>query len=227
MAPCPALEGGICEGGLPHDAVVAPELHVGVGVLGVGLDGALQVVHDLEGLVAPERYHRESHPGRNPLRVELQSAEEAELGLLQAVQVQQSPAHGLHDLGVLRGGRERLLEAGEGLLDQALAREGLPLLQILLVVHQRKLNQMDECVQSSEGNRKGGRLKRAPVLKRIAIRYKDLDPYGHVNNAVYLEFFEAIRIAYWRALSGFSGIENLEAVGPPPARAAPSDTSVS
>jgi acyl-ACP thioesterase len=29
----------------------------------------------------------------------------------------------------------------------------------------------------------------SPVLKRVTIRYNDLDPYGHVNNAVYLEFF--------------------------------------
>jgi acyl-CoA thioesterase FadM len=29
-----------------------------------------------------------------------------------------------------------------------------------------------------------------PVVERLAIRYQDLDPYGHVNNAVYLEFFE-------------------------------------
>ena len=54
-------------------------------------------------------------------------------------------------------------------------------------------------------------MKNPPVLKRIAIRYKDLDPYGHVNNAVYLEFFEEIRIAYWRALADLAGIENLEA----------------
>ena len=33
-------------------------------------------------------------------------------------------------------------------------------------------------------------MKRAPVLERIAIRYKHLDPSGHVNNAVYLEFFD-------------------------------------
>ncbi len=44
-------------------------------------------------------------------------------------------------------------------------------------------------------------MMRAPVIKRVAIRYQDLDPYGHVNNAVYLEFFEEIRIAYWRALA--------------------------
>jgi acyl-CoA thioesterase FadM len=29
-------------------------------------------------------------------------------------------------------------------------------------------------------------LKNPPVVKQIAIRYQDLDPYGHVNKAVYL-----------------------------------------
>jgi acyl-CoA thioester hydrolase len=85
---------------------------------------------------------------------------------------------------------------------------------------------MDECVQSSKGNRKGGSLKRAPVLKRIAIRYKDLDPYGHVNNAVYLEFFEEIRIAYWRALANLVGFENLEAGDVPGARYVIAETTV-
>ena len=47
-------------------------------------------------------------------------------------------------------------------------------------------------------------MKNPPVVTPIAIRYKDLDPYDHVNNAVYLEFFEEIRIAYWRALADLS-----------------------
>jgi acyl-CoA thioester hydrolase len=51
---------------------------------------------------------------------------------------------------------------------------------------------------------RGEVLKNPPVVTPIAIRYKDLDPYGHVNNAVYLEFFEEIRIAYWRALADLS-----------------------
>ena len=69
-------------------------------------------------------------------------------------------------------------------------------------------------------------MKRAPVLKRIAIRYKDLDPYGHVNNAVYLEFFEEIRIAYWRTLASLVGIENLEAGDVPGARYVIAETTV-
>ena len=69
-------------------------------------------------------------------------------------------------------------------------------------------------------------MKRAPVLKRIAIRYKDLDPYGHVNNAVYLEFFEEIRIAYWRTLADLAGIGNLEAGDVPGARYVIAETTV-
>ena len=72
----------------------------------------------------------------------------------------------------------------------------------------------------------GETLKRAPVIERVAIRYQDLDPYGHVNNAVYLEFFEEIRIAYWRALAELAGIENLEAGDVPGARYVIAETTV-
>ena len=69
-------------------------------------------------------------------------------------------------------------------------------------------------------------LKNPPVVARIPIRYSDLDPYGHVNNAVYLEFFEEIRIAYWRALAGLVGIEELEAGDVPGARYVIAETTV-
>ncbi|MDQ3861540.1 MAG: thioesterase, partial [Actinomycetota bacterium] len=39
-------------------------------------------------------------------------------------------------------------------------------------------------------------MKKPLVVEKIAVRYQDLDPYGHVNNAVHLQFFEAARIAY-------------------------------
>ena len=69
-------------------------------------------------------------------------------------------------------------------------------------------------------------MKNPPVLTRIAVRYQDLDPYGHVNNAVYLEFFEEIRIAYWRALADLAGLENLEMGDVPGARYVIAETSV-
>jgi acyl-CoA thioester hydrolase len=69
-------------------------------------------------------------------------------------------------------------------------------------------------------------LKNPPVLARIAIRYRDLDPYGHVNNATYLEFFEEIRIAYWRALADLIGFDELEAGDIPGARYVIAETTL-
>lgn len=69
-------------------------------------------------------------------------------------------------------------------------------------------------------------MKNPPALARLEIRYGDLDPYGHVNNAVYLEFFEKIRICYWRALADLAGIEKLEAGDVPGARYVIAETTV-
>jgi acyl-CoA thioester hydrolase len=69
-------------------------------------------------------------------------------------------------------------------------------------------------------------LKNPPALKRISIRYNDLDPYGHVNNAAYLEFFEEIRLAYWRALANLIGFDELEAGDIPGARYVIAETTV-
>ena len=54
-------------------------------------------------------------------------------------------------------------------------------------------------------------MKNPPVVERLAVRYQDLDPYGHVNNAIHLGFFESARTAYWRELARQLGIEKLEA----------------
>ena len=69
-------------------------------------------------------------------------------------------------------------------------------------------------------------MKNPPTLTRLEIRYGDLDPYGHVNNAVYLEFFEKIRICYWRVLADMVGIEKLEAGDVPGARYVIAETTV-
>ena len=53
-------------------------------------------------------------------------------------------------------------------------------------------------------------MKQAVILG-MEVRYGDLDPYGHVNNAVYLEFFEQLRMAYWRALAERAGITDIVA----------------
>ena len=69
-------------------------------------------------------------------------------------------------------------------------------------------------------------MKAPPAVVSLVVRYGDLDPYGHVNNAVYLEFFEEIRISYWRALADLAGIEELEAGDVPGARYVIAETTV-
>lgn len=41
-----------------------------------------------------------------------------------------------------------------------------------------------------------------PVTVPVQLRWRDLDALGHVNNAVYLSYFELARLAYIRALLG-------------------------
>ena len=69
-------------------------------------------------------------------------------------------------------------------------------------------------------------MKNPTALTRLEIRYGDLDPYGHVNNAVYLEFFEKVRICYWHALAEMAGIEKLVAGDVPGARYVIAETTV-
>lgn len=38
---------------------------------------------------------------------------------------------------------------------------------------------------------------------RLEVRFRDCDPLGHVNNAVYLTYLEQARFSHWRALWGF------------------------
>ena len=37
---------------------------------------------------------------------------------------------------------------------------------------------------------------------QIEVRFRDLDALGHVNNAVYLTYFEIVRLHYWKKLFG-------------------------
>ena len=83
------------------------------------------------------------------------------------------------------------------------------------------------CTISRSNRSEGGApVKNPPALVRLEIRYGDLDPYGHVNNAVYLEFFERVRICYWRVLADLAGIEKLEAGDVPGARYVVAETTV-
>lgn len=37
------------------------------------------------------------------------------------------------------------------------------------------------------------------ITLRLTVRFRDCDPYGHVNNAVYLTYLENARFALWKA----------------------------
>ena len=43
----------------------------------------------------------------------------------------------------------------------------------------------------------------AHFIHRLDVRFRDCDPMGHVNNAVYLTYLEQSRFAHWRSLWGF------------------------
>jgi acyl-CoA thioester hydrolase len=47
----------------------------------------------------------------------------------------------------------------------------------------------------------------------IAIRFSDIDNVGHVNNAIYLTYFEVARITYWREIISWNLKENGIIVG--------------
>jgi acyl-CoA thioester hydrolase len=40
-------------------------------------------------------------------------------------------------------------------------------------------------------------------IHRIEVRFRDCDPMGHANNAVYLTYLEQTRFSHWRSLWGF------------------------
>jgi acyl-CoA thioester hydrolase len=46
---------------------------------------------------------------------------------------------------------------------------------------------------------------RAIFSHKLEVRFRDCDPMGHVNNAVYLTYLEQARLAQWRALWNFGG----------------------
>ena len=40
-------------------------------------------------------------------------------------------------------------------------------------------------------------------IHRLEVRFRDCDPLGHANNAVYLTYLEQARFSHWRSLWGF------------------------
>ena len=53
----------------------------------------------------------------------------------------------------------------------------------------------------------------AIFVHRLEVRFRDCDPMGHANNAVYLTYLEQARFAHWREVWGFD-FERLPAVRP-------------
>jgi len=47
----------------------------------------------------------------------------------------------------------------------------------------------------------------------IEVRYGDLDPQGHVNNAKFLTYFEQARIEYWIQMGFFSRDQSFMEIG--------------
>jgi acyl-CoA thioester hydrolase len=54
-------------------------------------------------------------------------------------------------------------------------------------------------------------LKNPLVVETVQVRYQDLDPYGHVNNAVHLQYFETARVTYLGKLVDHLGFGPLAA----------------
>jgi len=44
-------------------------------------------------------------------------------------------------------------------------------------------------------------LSNFPVIVPVVVRFRDIDAMGHVNNAVYLTYFEIARVAYHQTLA--------------------------
>lgn len=44
------------------------------------------------------------------------------------------------------------------------------------------------------------RLPEFPCVVPVEVRFRDLDAMGHVNNAVFLTYFEQARLAFWLAI---------------------------
>lgn len=49
-----------------------------------------------------------------------------------------------------------------------------------------------------------------PFEHPIEIRFRDCDALRHVNHAVYITYCEQARFAYWRHLTGATGIEDIQ-----------------
>ena len=46
----------------------------------------------------------------------------------------------------------------------------------------------------------------------VDVRFADMDSMGHVNNAVYLTYFEAARMAYWMHVTGRTDLKGMDMI---------------
>jgi acyl-CoA thioester hydrolase len=48
--------------------------------------------------------------------------------------------------------------------------------------------------------------------RTMDVRFADMDSMGHVNNAVYLTYFEAARMAYWMHVTGRTDLKDMDMI---------------
>jgi acyl-CoA thioester hydrolase len=46
----------------------------------------------------------------------------------------------------------------------------------------------------------------------LQVRFRDMDALGHVNNAVYLTYFEAARMAWWMHVTGRPDLSGIDVI---------------
>ena len=55
-------------------------------------------------------------------------------------------------------------------------------------------------------------MSRFPFTRTMDVRFADMDSMGHVNNAVYLTYFEAARMAYWMHVTGRTDLKDMDMI---------------
>lgn len=55
-------------------------------------------------------------------------------------------------------------------------------------------------------------MSRFRFTQTMGVRFADMDSMGHVNNAVYLTYFEAARMAYWMHVTGRRDLEDMDMI---------------
>jgi len=69
-------------------------------------------------------------------------------------------------------------------------------------------------------------LENPPVDRKLEVRYRDLDTLGHVNNAVFLEYFETVRFEYWWRIAEIIGVTEFVSGDLPGAQYVVAETTV-